>query len=318
MSAPADSLKSIVFALLANLAIAAAKLGAAVYTGSSAMLAEAVHSLADCANQGLLIWGLRSAKRPPSPDYPLGWGKAVYFWSFLVAIMLFSFGGLFALYEGIHKLSEPQEMEAPWLAVGVLVFGVLAESASLWGCLREIKRARADRSLWRWMRETRQVELLVVLGEDLAALAGLALALAAVGLSFALDEPIFDAIGSMAVGLLLIGVATLVGAQVKGMLIGQSVEPRMRKAIAEHLRRDPAVIELFNVITLQLGDEVMVAVKARLAAESAAELVATINRVEVGLKAAFPAIRWLFFEPDVVDEPATLLSGEENGAGPTR
>jgi cation diffusion facilitator family transporter len=301
MSAQADSLKSIFFALGANMAIAVTKLGAAVYTGSSAMMAEAVHSLADCGNQGLLIWGIKSAKTPPSPDYPLGWGRAVYFWSFIVAIMLFSLGGLFAIYEGAHKLSEPQEMEAPWIAVAVLIFGIVAESISLWGCLTEINKLRGRQSLLQWARETRQSELMVVLGEDIAALAGLAVALTAVVCSVITENPICDAIGSIVIGLLLIGVAGFVGYEIKGLLIGQSVEPEVRTAIAAHLQADEAVATVFNVITLQLGSDVMVAVKAQVTAESATELVATINRVEAGLKAAFPQVRWLFFEPDVAD-----------------
>jgi len=301
MSASSDSLKSILFALGANVLIAVTKLAAAVYTGSSAMLAEAVHSIADSANQGLLIWGLRSAKRPPSPDYPLGWGKAIYFWSFIVAVMLFSLGGLFAINEGLHKLAEPQEMEAPWLAVGVLVFSVLMELASLWGCLREINKARGARSLWAWVRESRQSELLVVLGEDVAALVGLVLALVAVSVSILTENSLFDALGSIGVGVMLIVVALFVGTQIKGMLIGKSVEPALRQAIAAALDADPAVARVFNLITLQLGSQVMVAVKAQIHGETATELVDEINRLEVMLKQRFPEIAWLFFEPDCKD-----------------
>lgn len=301
MSTQADSLRSILFALGANLAIALAKLGAAIYTGSSAMLAEAVHSLADCGNQGLLIWGIKSAKTPPSPDYPMGWGRAIYFWSFIVAVMLFSLGGLFAIYEGAHKLTEPQEMEAPWIAVAVLVFGGGAESVSLWGCLSEINKLRGKKSLLRWAKETRQSELMVVLGEDLAALAGLAVALLAVGLSILTESPWCDAIGSIVIGILLIGVAGFIGYEIKGLLIGQSVEPDVRVAIHVQLQAEVAVTKVFNVITLQLGSEVMVAVKAQLHADSAAELIEHINQIEVRLKAKFPQIRWLFFEPDVRD-----------------
>ena len=178
MSNGADSHKSIMFALCANLAIAIAKGVAAVVTGSGAMLAEAVHSLADTGNQGLLLVGLRHAKRPPSPDFPLGYGKAIYTWSFLVAIILFSVGGLFSLYEGFHKLAHPEPLASPWWAVGVLVFAIVAESVSMWGCLREVAKARRGRSLWGWFRASRQSELLVVFGEDLAALIGLVLGLA--------------------------------------------------------------------------------------------------------------------------------------------
>src|SRR5690348_12178330 len=173
MSGKADSLKTIFYALGANFAIFLAKSAAAVITGSGAMTAEAVHSLADCGNQGLLLLGMKSAQAPPSPEHPLGHGKAVYFWSFLVALMLFSVGGAFSIYEGIHKLSEPQPLTRAWIAVAVLAFGVVAEGFSMWGCLREVNKARGSRSLWRWFRESRQSELLVIFGEDLAALLGL-------------------------------------------------------------------------------------------------------------------------------------------------
>ena len=178
LSAGADSLKSILFALGANFLIALAKTGGAIFTGSSSMLAEAIHSYADCANQALLLWGLREGKRRPSADHPLGYGKAIYFWSFIVALMLFSMGGLFSVYEGVHKLQAPEPLSNAWVAIAILVFGIAAESVSLWGCLREVNKDRGQQSLWRWFRESRQSELLVVLAEDIAALGGLALALA--------------------------------------------------------------------------------------------------------------------------------------------
>ena len=301
MSDHPDSTKSIFFALAANVAIALAKLGAAIYTGSSAMLAESVHSLADCGNQGLLIWGIKAAKTPPSPDYPLGWGKAIYFWSFIVAVMLFSVGGLFSVYEGVRKLGEQQELEAPWLALAVLGFSICAEGASLWRCLGAVNKARGKRSLWRWARETRQSELLVVVGEDLAALAGLAIALLCISLTILTENTIFDALGSIMVGLLLIAVAIFVGTAIKGLLIGQSVEPATRQAIVDHLVADAAVKQVFNLITLQLGNDVMVAVKAEIAADSARAMVDEINRLERQLKTAFPQVKWLFFEPDCTD-----------------
>jgi len=176
MSSSADSLKSILYALGANLAIAIAKSAGAFFTGSASMLAEAIHSFADCANQGLLLWGLKEARRVASPEHPLGYGRAIYFWSFIVALMLFSMGGLFSIYEGVHKLGAHEPLRDPWIAIGILVFGMAAESVSLWGALREINKERGDRTLWRWFRTSRQSELLVVLGEDLAALGGLALA----------------------------------------------------------------------------------------------------------------------------------------------
>ncbi len=298
MSGKADSLKTVLFALGANFAIFAAKLAAALVTGSGAMLAEAVHSLADCANQGLLLLGLRGARRPPSPEFPLGFGKAVYFWSFLVALLLFSVGGVFSVWEGVHKLDRPEPLRWPWLALGVLAFGVVAEGVSLWGCLREVNKVRGAQSLWRWFRDSRQSELIVVFGEDLAALAGLLFALAAVLLTWLTGNPLYDAMGSIAVGALLVAIALFLAAEVAALLIGQSADPALRAALVEFLHAQPEIARVFNLITLQLGPDVMVAIKAEIAA---ADPIAAINRVEVAMKARFPEIRWSFFEPDRAD-----------------
>src|SRR5690606_6096861 len=167
-------------------------------------------SLADCGNQLLLLLGMRQARRPASPEYPLGQGKAVYFWSFLVAVMLFSVGGMFSMYEGIHKLQHPAPLQQWWWAAGVLAFGIVAEGVSMRACLQEVAKVRGDRSLWRWFRGSRQSELVVIFGEDLAALLGLSLALAAVLLSVATGNPAWDAIGTIAIGVLLMVVAVLV------------------------------------------------------------------------------------------------------------
>ncbi len=301
MSHGADSLKSIIFALCANLAIAIAKGVAAVITGSGAMLAEAIHSLADTGNQGLLLIGLRHAKRPPSPDFPLGYGKAIYTWSFLVAIILFSVGGLFSLYEGFHKLAHPEPLAAPWWAVGVLVFAIAAESVSMWGCLREVAKARRGRSLWGWFRESRQSELLVVFGEDLAALIGLVLALVAVVATMLTGNPVYDSLGSIAIGVLLVVVAVFVAIEVKALLIGQGVDPMVDVDMRRFLGEQPEVSQLLNLLSMQMGDRVMVAVKAEMApAADARALVDAINQVEARFRVAFPEVMWLFFEPDHV------------------
>ena len=302
MSAQADSLKSILFALGANFTIALAKTGGAVYTGSSSMLAEAIHSYADCGNQALLIWGLKEAKRAPTADHPLGFGKAIYFWSFIVALMLFSMGGLFSIYEGVHKLHDTEPMRNAWVAVAILAFGVAAESVSLWGCLREIDKDRGAQSLWQWFRGSRQSELLVVLGEDIAALGGLAFALLFILLAMATGNPMWDAIGSIVIGVLLVLVAILVGVEVKALLVGQSAEPRVLERMREHLAARAEVAQVYNLLTQQLGSEVMVAVKARMHTQpSDVDLIGAINRVERSLREAFPQVRWVFFEPDLQD-----------------
>jgi len=297
----ADSVKTIFYALGANLAIGVAKTVAAVYTGSSAMLAEAIHSYADSGNQGLLLWGMKQAKRPPSADYPLGWGKAIFFWSFVVALVLFSLGGMFSLYEGWHKLAHPEPLQYAWVAVGVLVFGVIAETVSLRACLNEVKKVQGNRSLWEWFRESRQSELVVILGEDLAALLGLVLALAAVVVTMVTGDPKWDALGSMAIGGVLIIVAAGIAIEIKGLLIGQSAEPGTEARIRECLARQDGVEKVYRLITMQMGGTLMVAVKAKMKAGTLDEAVAAINRAEAAVRAEFPEVQWLFFEPDVAD-----------------
>jgi cation diffusion facilitator family transporter len=302
MSGHANSLKAILIALGANFAIFLSKLVAALITGSGAMLAEAVHSLADCGNQGLLLLGMRQADRPSSDEYPLGWGRALYFWSFLVAMLLFSVGGMFSIYEGIHKLDHPEPLKWPWLAVGVLGFGFVAESISMRGCLKEVNKVREGRSLWRWFHETRSSELLVVFGEDLAALLGLGVALVAVLATMITGNHLYDAAGTIVIGVLLVVVAIAVAYEVKALLIGQGVEPKQREAIIAFINARPEVDVVLNLITLQMGPDVMVAVKARMSpAPDPTALIEGINAVEHAMKAQFPDIRWSFFEPDVAD-----------------
>jgi cation diffusion facilitator family transporter len=302
MSGHANSLKAIFLALGANFAIFVAKLVAAVVTGSGAMLAEAVHSLADCGNQGLLLLGLRQAKRPPSDEYPLGWGRALYFWSFVVALLLFSVGGMFSIYEGVHKLAHPEPLKWPWLALGVLAFGIVAEGFSMHGCLQEVNKARGGRSLWRWFRETRSSELLVIFGEDFAALVGLCLAALAVGVTMLTGNLLFDALGTIAIGVLLVLVAVAVAVEVKALLIGQGIDPARRAELLAFLEARPEVAEVLNLITLQMGPDAMVAVKARMAPVAGDRaLIDAINAVERDMKAAFGEVRWSFFEPDLVD-----------------
>lgn len=302
MSGHANSLKAIFLALGANFAIFLAKLVAAFLTGSGAMLAEAVHSLADCGNQGLLLLGMRQAKKPPSDEYPLGWGRAMYFWSFLVAILLFSVGGMFSVYEGMHKLSEPEPLKWPWLALGVLVFGIVAEGISMRGCMQEVNKARGEQNLWTWFRETRSSELLVIFGEDLAALLGLCLAALAIGATMLTGNLMFDALGTIAIGVLLVVVAVALAVEVKALLIGQGVEPRRRAELVAFLQNRAEVAQVLNLLTLQMGPDVMVSVKARMEpVASDRALIEAINVVESAMKAQFPDIRWSFFEPDFTD-----------------
>jgi len=302
MSGKADSLRSVLYALGANFAIALAKSAGAAYTGSSAMLAEAIHSFADCGNQGLLLWGMRRARKAPTADHPLGFGKAVYFWSFIVALMLFSMGGLFSIYEGMHKLGSPEPMKDAWVALTILGFGIVAESVSLWGALREIDKERGTRGYWNWFRTSRTSELVVIFAEDLAALGGLVLAFGFIVVAVLTGNPMWDAIGSVAIGVLLVLVAVLVGIEISSLLVGQSADPLIEASMREHLVARVEVQRVLSLITQQLGPDVMVAVKAVMAPQGSEHaLIEAINRVERSLRESFPQIRWCFFEPDEVD-----------------
>ena len=299
--ASSDSSATIYFALVANAVITLAKGVAAWLTGSTAMLAEAVHSLADCGNQGLLLLGLARSTQPADSEYPLGHGREIYFWSFIVALMLFSMGGMFSIYEGIHKLAANAPLKDPWIAVAVLLLSLVAESISLAKCLVQVNLARGGQSLWRWFRETRQSELLVVLGEDIAATLGLGLALLAIAVAMATGNPLYDALGSIAIGALLLIVAVGVGVETKALLVGQSAAPALRREIGHFLSGRAEIAEVLNLITLQQGADVVIAVKARMAENVAAPaLIAAINDCERALRAAFPQVRWIFFEPDVI------------------
>ncbi|HPB26298.1 MAG TPA: cation diffusion facilitator family transporter, partial [Bacteroidales bacterium] len=204
MSHQNASVKSILFALLANFGIAVTKTIAAIITGSGAMLAESIHSFADCGNQGLLFLGLRSSKKKPDSEHPLGYGKEIYFWSFIVALILFSMGGLFSIYEGVHKITAHQGLRSPVIALIVLTVSMALEAASLLGCLKQIKKIRKEKKLWQWVRGSRKSELIVVLGEDIAALLGLFFAMLAVILSMITGNPVYDAMGSISIGVLLV------------------------------------------------------------------------------------------------------------------
>ena len=300
MSHENSSVKSILFALLANLGIAITKTVAAVITGSGAMLAESIHSFADCGNQGLLFLGLNASKKKPTPDHPLGYGKAIFFWSFIVALILFSMGGLFSVYEGIHKLGSNEDLKSPYIAIAVLSVSFLLEGASLWGCITQINKIKHGESLWKWFKNSRQSELVVVMGEDVAALLGLTLALASVILSMITGNPLFDAIGSIGIGVLLIVISIFLAVKIKGLLIGQSVDIDVREEITCFLENRPEIDSVLNLITLQLGSQIMVAVKAKMAkVETVDELISNINRCEAELRKQNHSIQWIFFEPDI-------------------
>jgi len=297
-----SSTKAILYAFVANLGIAFAKTWAAVYTGSGSMLAEAIHSYADSGNQVLLFIGLKQAQRPADADHPLGYGKLSYFWSFIVALMLFSLGGVFSIYEGLHKLEHPEPLNQIWIALAVLTLAVVLESTAMFGVLREVKYLRQSKSLRHWLKNTRNAELVVVLGEDFAALTGLSLALVFVGLAAVTGDPVYDAIGSICIGVVLIVVSIFVGWRIRDLIIGKSAEPELQADILRLIAGDPVIEHVFNVITFQIGPQVMLAAKVKVRPElSIVDAVTNINMLEKRLKENHPEIGWSFIEPDLSD-----------------
>ncbi len=295
------SVRAILYALGANFGIAVSKFGAAWWTNSGSMLAEAIHSTADCVNQLLLLLGMKEARRPVSADHPLGHHRVTYFWSMIVALLLFFLGGAFSVYEGIERLRHPHPLDNGLVALAVLGVAVVLEAFSLAGAMREIRNVAGGKPFLRWFRETRESELMVVAGEDIAALAGLTLAFCAVAAALATGNPLWDALGTVGVGVVLMVIAVLVMIEVKGLIVGESASPEQREAIRRFIAAQPEVAEVLNLITLAWGDRIVVAVKARMAnaeAISGAQLTGRINAVEARIEAEFPQAKWVFFEPD--------------------
>lgn len=293
-----NTLRSIFYALGANIAITVVKFCGAAYTGSGTLMAEGFHSLADSANEGFLLLGRKRAKKSPSAHHPLGHGRETYFWSFVVTLLLFTVGGLFSIFEGWRKLEQPTTMESPWIAIAIVLFAMIAEGISLRMTLQQIGKVRGDRTLWRWFRETRRGELIVVLGEDVAAIAGLLLALAALLVAIATGNSAYDAMGSVAIGVLLMIVALALAIEIKSLLIGESASPRTRRAIRAFLKGQPNIVELRDLITMQHGEDLIVAIEARMKPHSTAgDLVKSIAACKVALQAQFPQAKWVFFEP---------------------
>ena len=294
--------RAILYAFLANAGIALAKTWAAWLTGSGTMLAEAIHSYADAGNQVLLFIGLRQSTRPPDSEHPLGYGKLSYFWSFIVAVLLFSMGGLFSIYEGIHKLQQPEVLSQVWVALLVLVFAMVLEGFSLFGCLREIRNVRGSRSFRDWLKHTRSSELVVVLGEDIAALLGLILAFAFVSMASLTNNPTYDALGSISIGVVLIIVSIFVATRVRSLLVGRSADPLIQEAIENIIGQEPDIEKVFNTITMQFGPDTMLAAKIKMRSGLDIDAaVDSINALERRLKDEIPNLQWCFIEPDVVD-----------------
>lgn len=296
----AATTKALTLSLAANAGIALAKFGVAGFTGSAALLTEAIHSLADCGNQVLLFLGLKQAAKGPTPKHPLGRGQAAFVASFLVALLLFSVGGLYSVVEGIHKLRKPEAPHHLGWAVGLLLFAMVLEAISMAGALKAARPEKGRRSWLRYLRESSATELVVVLAEDFAALIGLALALAAVLLTWITGNPHWDAVGSILIGLLLIAVALFVGTEVTSLLLNEAPPLGLRAEIRAFVAEDPEVEQVLGLIAVVVGSErVMLSLKVRFAAQPSGDaLVDAINNLERRIRARFPQVQHLFVEPD--------------------
>ena len=294
--------RAILYAFLANAGIAIAKTWAAWLTGSGSMLAEAIHSYADTGNQVLLFLGLKQAGKQPDAEHPLGYGMLSYFWSFVVAMLLFSVGGLFSIYEGVHKFQNPEPLTQVWVAIVVLVVAICLELFSLLGCLRQIRAVRGMRPFRVWLEHTRNSELVIVLGEDIAALLGLCVALLFISLAAISGNPIFDAIGSMCIGVVLIVISVLLTLRMQSLLVGRSADPLIQEAIDKVIRDNEDIEKVFKTITMQMGPYTMLAAKIKLRSGIDIDTaVDDINALEVRLKEEIPNLKWCFIEPDVID-----------------
>jgi cation diffusion facilitator family transporter len=293
--------RAIVAALLANLGIAATKFVAFLFSGSSSMLAESVHSLADTANQGLLLLGGRRSRRTADAAHPFGYGRERYVFAFIVSIILFSVGGVFSIVEGLDKIQHPHELEVPWLPISVLAISIVLESFSLRTAVREANHSRGKESWVSFVRHAKAPELPVVLLEDCAALIGLTFAFLGVGLTIVTGNAQWDAIGTLAIGALLIAVAIVLGIETQSLLVGEGANEEDAQKINDAINGHSEVEALIHIKTLYLGpDELMVAAKVAFAAKTTlADVARSINAVEASIRAAVPIARVIYIEPDV-------------------
>ncbi|MFB7278676.1 cation diffusion facilitator family transporter [Streptomyces hydrogenans] len=298
--------KAIVAALAANLAIAAAKFVAFLFSGSSSMLAESVHSLADSGNQGLLLLGGKKAQREATPQHPFGYGRERYIYAFLVSIVLFSVGGMFAIYEGYEKIKHPHPIEAWYWPVGVLVFAIIAESFSFRTAIKESNQIRGGLTWTQFVRRAKAPELPVVLLEDLGALVGLVLALGGVGLALLTGDGVWDGIGTLCIGILLIVIAIVLALETKSLLLGEAAGLEDVQKIEAAVVDGESVTRLIHMRTLHLGpEELLVAAKVAVRHdETATEVAAAINAAEERIRAAVPIARVIYLEPDIYDDTA--------------
>ena len=298
--------RAIIAAMFANLGIALTKFVAFLITTSSSMLAEAVHSLADTGNQALLLIGGRQSRRRATPEHPFGYGRDRYIYAFIVSVVLFSVGGLFALYEGYHKITDPHPIERWYVAVGVLLVAIALEAFSFRTAIVESNKVRGRQSFPEFVRHAKAPELPVVLLEDLGALIGLNFALIGVGLAVWTDNGVWDGIGTLAIGLLLVVIAAVLAVEMKSLLLGEAASPVAQERIKAALMSQTGVDSIIHLRTLHLGpDELLVAAKIAVNGSArAAEVAATIDAAEAAIRAVEPTARIIYIEPDIRRVPA--------------
>ncbi len=298
----------IIQSLLVNVAIAIVKAIAAYFTKSGSMLAEAIHSFSDCGNQILLLVGVKQSKKPPDAKHPFGYGRAVYFWSFMVAMMLFLGGGVFSIYEGIHKIREPEPVERVWLGIGILGISLLLEGAATLSNIKELNKRRGKKPFMQFLKDTTDSDLIVVFGENSAAVLGLALAIIALALAAVTHDGRWDGVGSACIGLVLIGVAVFLATEVSSLLLGESADPDIDIVAREVAKTIPEMEKVLNTLTMQQGPgEVLVHIKICFMANlTIEECCLAINVFEERLRTARPEVRWVFVEPDTQKTPSQL------------
>lgn len=294
-------IKAIIAALIANMGIAISKFVAFAFTGSSSMLSEAIHSVADSGNQILLLVGNKRAKKQADESHPFGYGRRRYVYGFIVAIVLFLVGGLFSLYEGIHKWQNPEPLDDWWIAVVVLVIAIGLESYSFRTAFREVSKSRGKRSLFGFVKASRQPELPVILLEDAGALTGLVIALLGVGAAVITGDGRFDAVGAMCIGTLLIVIAIFLAIEMTAMLVGESALPEEVAAIRAALEKSAGVSRVIHLRTMHVGpDELLVGAKIAIQdSDTGTQIAQAINDAEASLRAAVPSAKYIFLEPDL-------------------
>ncbi|MEA5459086.1 cation diffusion facilitator family transporter [Arcicella sp. LKC2W] len=291
----------IIQSLIVNVLIASSKGFAAFMTGSGSMLAETIHSFADCANQGLLLMGVKQAQRPADQKHPLGYGRSVYFWSFMVAMLLFSIGGMFSIYEGVHKFNNPEPVENIAWGVGILLFSLALEGYATYSNVVELNQRRGTTGFVKYIRSTKDSDLIVIFGENSAAVFGLILAITALLTSYYTGDGRYDALGSLAIGFVLIAVAIFLSVEVKSLLIGESADDEINNLVENETQQSPEILELINCITIQQGPgEVLMCIKIKCKPDlSALQISKMINKLESNIRSKAPEVKWIYIEPDL-------------------